>query len=178
MRKRTIVATVAALGMATVLFAGNSMMNKPMMGGMHDCGEGMSYGMHKKHGKNRGESTRAYFKKIAEEIGLSDAQKQEIKTIVMAQKEEMKVKYKKLQSVRKSKKLQRGMPDIVAFMSVEKFDKEAFKKDLQAKQAKRAERMQKRQANSIDQRADTMQRIFDILTPEQRTKLINLSQKG
>jgi Spy/CpxP family protein refolding chaperone len=72
--------------------------------------------------------------------------------------------------------MQPPIADLSLFMTKEKFDKEAFKvamkKDMEAKEAARAAMRQ----TMIDKRADHVQEIFDLLTPEQREKLISLSK--
>ena len=78
---------------------------------------------------------------------------------------------------KKNREAKKDSRDMSKFMSAEKFDKEAFKKIMQDNDEKRNERMQKRQAKRIEHKADTMEKIFAILTPQQRTKLIELSQK-
>ena len=168
MRRRTIIATVAGLGIITALFAG-----KPMMENMHECREGM----HKMHGKHHGQNPKELFKKIRTELDLDDTQKEKFKTIVSGQRDIMKAKFKKLKQEQKSGKSKRGMPDMSLFMSADKFDKEAFTKVMQTKQEKRQEMMKKRQSGMIAQRADTLEKIFAILTPQQRTKLIKLSKE-
>ncbi len=73
---------------------------------------------------------------------------------------------------------QRQGIDASKFMTKDSFDKEAFKKAKMEKWAQQDEMRKQRRAARLDRMADRMEKIFKVLTPEQREKLIELSQKG
>lgn len=166
MKKRVIIATLSGAGLISLLAAGKPMFDSEGDYGYHKC-------MHNKHMKHysRGDKNpHSLFKKIISDLDLSDAQKKQIKAIVSKQKELMKKE-------RQALKEQRDMPDVSKFMTITKFDKEAFKKTIVEKHKQRKQKMQQREEARLNHRADTLEKVFAILTPEQRTKLIALSQK-
>ena len=166
MKKRAIIATLVGVGLVSVLVAGKPMFDSEGDYGYHKCMQGKHM---KHHGKRDGHPYKI-FKQIRSELDLSDAQKKQIKSIFVEQKEMMK---KERQAMREK----RAMPNASKFMTTEKFDKEAFKKVMQEKYKQREQKMQQRGEKRLNQRADTLEKVFAILTPEQRTKLIALSQK-
>ena len=176
MKKRLIIATVASLAVATAIFAGQPMMDGS---GANNCDNQMSKSCdHKKHCKKgdykKGHHrAKLFFKKIFKELDLTYAQKSQIKDIV---KESRKGSREDRKSHRRGD-FRRDMPDMSTFMSADKFDKDGFKKAMIEKKAKRDEMRQKRRDTRLEKRADTMEKIFAILTPKQRTELIKLSQE-
>jgi len=174
MKRTVVVATMTSLAIASVLFAGN-----PMSGdrcGMSKCT------MHKMHCKKMDNKGDKLFKVIQNKLDLSEKQEQALDTLIEESMIERKTAsmrdhFKEMKKEKKNREAKKDSRDMSKFMSAEKFDKEAFKKIMQDNDEKRNERMQKRQAKRIEHKADTMEKIFAILTPQQRTKLIELSQK-
>ena len=203
MRKSRFIATLAALGMATAVYAGNGMgcgacdhqgygkgmqqhkgngmmhgkgMKQKNCGGedsgMKNKGMGMMNGkgmkghrmansaegnMHRgMHGKKMMQERHHHMmKKMMAQLDLSGTQKQKIREIMLEGRQAMKQKH------------MRPEMDFSQFMSKERFDKEAFKKTMQQKwEANRQGR--------LAMMSDRIAKIFEILTPEQREKLIEL----
>lgn len=111
-------------------------------------------------------------KQIMKQLDLSTEQKGALKDLRESRKEMMQAKKEHRKNMRQQMK-----PDMSKFMTANSFDKEAFKKEMQKKfEAKRAMREQ-RQASMMEVRADHMEKMFNILTPEQRIKWIELSKE-
>lgn len=166
MKKRAIIATLVGVGLVSVLVAGKPTFDSEGDYGYHKC-------MHDKHMKHHDKEAREpdrLFKQIRAELDLTTAQKKQIKSIFVKQKEMMK-------NERQAMRNKRFMPDASQFMTAEKFDKEAFKKVMKEQRDQKEQRIQEKAENRLNQRADTLEKIFAILTPEQRTKFIALSQK-
>jgi len=63
-----------------------------------------------------------------------------------------------------------------AFMTRDRFDKTAYIKAVQEQAAERMARRQARLEQQVNQRADLMEKVFAILTPEQRMKWVQMSR--
>jgi protein CpxP len=123
-------------------------------------------------GKKFGGESRDGMKQVMKQLDLSAEQKGQLKNLRETRKEMMQAKKEHRRNMRQEMK-----PDMSKFMTANSFDKEAFKKEMQKKfEAKRAMREQ-RQASMMEVRADHMEKMFNILTPEQRKKWIELSQQ-
>jgi Spy/CpxP family protein refolding chaperone len=83
------------------------------------------------------------------------------------------------QALKQDKKSMREQmkPDMSRYMSEDKFDKKAYIQDMTKRAEARRAKMQKRRAQMLEARAEHMQKVFDILTPEQRKKWIELSKE-
>ncbi len=174
MKRTAVVVTMTSLAIASVLFAGQPISDQS--DGMQKCR------MHKTHCKKMDRKKHHFFKMIQNELTLNSTQEKALDTIIEESMIERKIAsikdhFKEMKQDRKDRKAKKGTRDMSKFMSADKFDKEAFKKVMQAKDQKRNEMMQKRDTQRIEHRADTMEKVFAILTPQQRTKLIELSQK-
>ena len=107
-------------------------------------------------------------------LDLNDTQKSQIRAIISKQKDKMRDRKRDKRAMRGQGK---NMPDMSLFMSADKFDKVAFRKVMKEKQEQRAKKREKMLAKRLEQRADILEQIFGILTPKQRTKLIELSKE-
>ena len=166
-------------------------------------GMGMQNGPHGKmsagHGKNRHGARAPMMKKVMSQLDLTDAQKEQIRQIMRESRQQMKgMKGQKGMGAQagpgqgkmgKGKMHGQGQGkhagkrghlglDASQFMSKESFDKAAFKKSLQEKWKKQDELRQQRRAVRLERMADRMEKIFKVLTPEQREKLIELSKNN
>ena len=128
------------------------------------CGEYYKHkGMHHKSGIH----------KILKKLNLSESQKKELTTLKESQKANIEaLKKEKRSQMQENRK---GM-DMSQFMTKNHFDKEAYKSMIKNRMEQQAVRMQSRTDMISQSRAENMQKIFNILTPEQREKLIQLSQ--
>jgi len=201
MKKGIKIATAVALGLATAAWAGQG-MGQGNGGGQGNCGQGQ--GMQKGQGQMMGQNMQRghhgqkgqrghrapMMKRMMSQLDLTDAQKTEIQQIMREGRQHMKgQKGMAGQGMKGQGKMQgqgKGMHrgqrgrlglDASQFMSKESFDKEAFKKAMQAKWQKQDELRQQRRAARLDRMADRMEKIFKVLTPEQREKLIELSKQ-
>jgi len=202
MKKRRLIATLAALGLATSVYAGNGMgcggcghqgdskgmqqrggdgmMQGHCRGKSHKMqhegmemmsGKGMKHnrmgnsaegaaqgrGMHGQKMKHNG-----MMRQLMAQLDLSDAQKQKIQEIKRESRQSMKQRHRKPEM------------DFGQFMSKDRFDKEAFKKTMQQKWEARDKMQQEKRETRLAMMSDHMAKIFDVLTPEQREKLIEL----
>ncbi|MDD2451524.1 periplasmic heavy metal sensor [Sulfurovum sp.] len=149
--KKTVITIIATLGLGSALMASGH--------GMHAC----------KHHKDR-----SGISQTIQQLDLTEAQKKELQAIREAQRAERKASRKAMKEKRTGK--QQRM-DLGKFMSAEKFDKEAFKTAMKERMQQREEMREKRREAMIEKRAERMEKFFSILTPEQREKWIQLSQK-
>jgi len=106
-------------------------------------------------------------------LNLTETQRAEIKTALKEQRQQNKVAQKGLKQG--SKQSKRIVP--TAFMSVEKFDKEAFMKSVKERQAQRRAAFEAKMDQKLAQRAALIEKIFAVLTPEQREKWIEAAQQ-
>lgn len=161
--KKTAIAILVTLGLGSAAYA---------YGGGHG---GMGFnGPCGKHHKNE-------TMKIVKQLDLSSDQKAALKKIRMEQrslKKENKQAMRK--GMRKNMKQHKGMmqTDLSAFMSADHFDKNAFKAQMEKKFEARRSMMEEKRAKMLEMRTAKMEKIFNILTPEQRLKWIELSQKN
>jgi protein CpxP len=149
--KKTAITIIAALGLSSALMASGH--------GMHAC----------KHHKER-----STIYQTIQQLDLTEVQKKELQALRETQRAERKASRKALKEKRTGK--QQRM-DLGKFMSAEKFDKEAFKAAMNERMQQRDEMREKRLEAMIEKRAEKMEKFFSILTPEQREKWIQLSQK-
>ncbi len=153
--KKTTIAIIVTLGLGTALFAfGPGEHRGGPFGGQHKSG----------------------MFKMLKQLDLTEEQQDQMKVLRKSQKEERKAQFKKFRKNRGAKIM--GMkPDISIFMTVNNFDKEAFKEEANKRFEAMRELMDSKREIMIDKRADGMEKVFNILTPEQREKLIQLSKE-
>ncbi len=114
--------------------------------------------------------------KIMKQLDLTPEQKDQMKVLKKERKGQMQAKMKEMKENRKS--MMAGMkPDLSTFMTANSFDKEAFKKQMNEKFEARRQMMESRKSAMLEKRAERMEKMFNILTPEQRIKWIELSKK-
>lgn len=110
------------------------------------------------------------------QLDLSSEQRDAMKEIMKSRKNEMQAKRKEMQENRKE--MMQGMrPDLSTFMTADKFDKVAFKAHMEQKFEAKRKMMQTKKDEMLEKRATGMEKMFNILTPEQRTKWIELSKE-
>lgn len=102
---------------------------------------------------------RADMKEIFQQLDLTTEQQSALKV----NRKEMRAQMKEKRSQRQGR---HGMANMSGFVSAEGFDKEAFI-------AKATEKSQ----TMIEMRADRFEKTMNILTPEQRVKLVTLLQE-
>jgi len=177
MMKKIIVTSLMLAGLVGVVYAqgngncaeGNrAFMNEHGMHKMHRMHEGFNKGMHKGHkrGKN---SLMNIFRENREALNLTKEQKIKIRTIM----QEQRAKMKELRALN----VKKYKMNLSNFMNSAEFNKEAFKAELDKARASRMEQNVKLKDKRADILAESFSKIFDILTVEQREKLIQLSKK-
>jgi Spy/CpxP family protein refolding chaperone len=122
----------------------------------------------------QGDKKRGGIFKLIKQLDLTVEQKQEFKALKKERKAMMKVKKEERKSNKKAMKIAM-QPDLSQFMSANTFDKVAFKKEMNKRFNSMRKKMKKRREEMLEKRANGMEKIFNILTAEQRTKLISLS---
>ena len=153
--KKTTIAILATLGLgtATLLACG---------GPGH---KGGPFGEH-----------RSGMSKVMKQLDLTSEQKDQMKVLKQERKDHMQTKMKEMKENRKS--MMAGMkPDLSTFMTANNFDKEAFRKQMNNKFEAKRQMMESRKSVMLEKRAEGMEKMFNILTPEQRIKWIELSKK-
>lgn len=154
--KKLTTAALLTLGLGTALFA---------------CpagGDGSRGGMHKDG-----------MYKIMKQLDLSAEQRDQMKALKKEGKSQMQASMKEMKENRKAIRTTMK-PDLSTFMTANKFDKEAFKKQMNDKFEAKRQMMESKKSEMLERRAERMEKVFNILTPEQRIKWIELSkqQKG
>jgi len=114
--------------------------------------------------------------KMVKQLDFTSEQEEKIKVLKNERKSQMQAKKKEMKENRKSMKLT-TKPDLSTFMTANTFDKEAFKKQMNEKFEVKRQMMESRQFVMLEKRAEGMEKMFHILTPEQRIKWIELSKK-
>ncbi len=171
MKTKTILLTIAGLSLTTALMA-----NGPQDGGSESCGEHRGQGMHRSGEHRMGAmhrgQRRGFMRQIGRQLDLTQDQRRKIRQIFREAREKAQAARKTYQET--GKKQGRLNPE--SYMSAEHFDKEAFKRGVLEQQAKRKAARQARRQVRLDRQADRLEKIFNILTPEQRRKWIQLSK--
>ncbi|HHH19098.1 MAG TPA: periplasmic heavy metal sensor [Campylobacterales bacterium] len=150
----SIVALSTLLGMGT-LYAVDANESKPeFKQGQHCKGEKGKHGKHfGKHHKRGG-----HFAKIMKQLDLTDEQKKQLKALRDEKREDRKAKHEAMKKERNTV--------LANAITTKGFDKAQFIKDTTAKAEAK-----------IAQKAENMEKMFAILTPEQRTKFVELLNK-
>jgi Spy/CpxP family protein refolding chaperone len=113
---------------------------------------------------------------MGRQLDLTKDQRQKIRDVFKAERQAKRTERKAKRGERKKRGGMFGQLNPEAFMSADHFDKSAFEKAVQDQAARRkADREAKRQSR-LKQRAEFLEKIFNILTPEQRVKWIELSK--
>jgi Spy/CpxP family protein refolding chaperone len=121
-------------------------------------------------------------RRILGELDLTPTQRRQIRLVLLEEKKERLEKridaIKAGKRVRHLRRKRMSKPDLSRFMDRERFDKEAFKKAMIERWREEDEFRRQRRAARLERVADRMEKIFRILTPEQREKLIELNRKN
>ena len=201
MKRNRMIATLVTLGAATVLYAGQGMgqgncgngqgpghgqgmMQQQSMGagqGMKGRGKGRMLDG-KVHCQHK-DSMQKMMKTIRQELKLNPEQEKKIKGIMGDYREAMKQQRKQRMEARKGQGKGKGMKgrgmemDASRFMTARSFDKAAFKQTMEQRWQMQEKRRAEQRKVRLEMMADTLEKVFAVLTPEQRRKLIELSQK-
>jgi protein CpxP len=164
--KKLALAAILALGLGGLAFAqGGDCQHEGYGKGQHKYMEGKEdmgkKGMHHRKG--------GLFK-VFKELDLTKEQRTKIKEIMKSKREAMK-------KLREEKRGNREPLNFAAFMDKDKFNADAFKKELDKQHAKRVEKNMEIRTKRVEMMADSFKKIFEILTPEQREKLLQLPKK-
>ncbi len=122
------------------------------------------------------EGPRADTFKLVRKLDLTSEQKTALKSVKESHRSQMQ---KKRKTFKKDRKSMRGQmkPDMNLFMSADSFDKESFKQEMTKKFEARRKVMEIKKVEMLESRASGMEKVFNILTPEQRIKWIELSKE-
>ena len=176
MKTKVIVLALAGLGMTAALMA-----NGPR-GGWDDPHGGPE--MHqgdRQHGMHRRGGPRGFARRMARQLDLTKDQRQKIRAIFRAERQSKKAERRAHRPHGKQGHHHSGLfgsLNPATFMSADSFDKEAFKKAVQEQAQQRKAAREARRKARLDHRADLMEKVFNILTPEQRVKWIELGRKN
>jgi len=135
---------------------------------------GYAAGKNGRYAKEKKSHLKRMLRTLYRRLDLSPDQKEKVRSIVREYRRELKMLRRTAMQERKSRRMQQGpKAGVTAFMSPEAFDKAAFKKMVEARWAQQDQRRMKR----LDLTADTLEKIYGVLTPEQRTRLIEISRQ-
>ncbi len=154
--KKTAIALLVTLGLGTTLFAFGPFGHKGgPFGGKHNM--------------------KTF--KLVKELDLTKEQETVLKSVKESQRAKIREGWKAFKKDRgnMSKPMQ---SDMNLYMSADNFDKEAFKEEMKKKFEARRKVMETRGADMLENRASSMEKVFNILTPEQRIKWIELSKEN
>ena len=185
MKTKTILLTIAGLGLTTALMANGPQgdwggsRDDHRGQGMHQKGEHQR-GMHRR-GDQRSQKMRrghraGFMRQMGRQLDLTREQRQQIREVFKAEHKAKRAERKAHRGAGKKHGGLFGQLNPETFMSADHFDKAAFEKAAQDQAAKRKADREATRQSRLKQRAAFMEKIFNILTPEQRVKWIQLSQ--
>lgn len=153
--KKTAIALLVTLGLGTTLFAFGPFGHK-----------GGPFG-----GKQHMEIF-----KLVKKLDLTKEQETVLKSVKESQRAKMR---EKIEAFRKDREemMKQMKPDMNLFMSADSFDKAVFKQEMKKKFEARRKVMETKGTEMLENRASGMEKVFNILTPEQRIKWIELSKE-
>ncbi|MFT7823904.1 MAG: Spy/CpxP family protein refolding chaperone [Sulfurimonas sp.] len=159
--KKTAIAVMTTVGLSTALLAGG--------GGMKQC----------KHPMNMKHKERGGIYTVMQQLDLTESQKNQLQALRKSQKEKRKAYGKAMKKRRASgeKTRKNRKPDLSRFMTANHFDKETFKALMKKRMEQREKRVKERRDRMVERSVSRMEKIYNILTPEQREKWIELSRK-
>lgn len=180
MKKSLIIATTV-VGLTTAIFAYGMGPGGDKCGGMDDSRPMMERGMGPDGGKCGGmhKGMKDHMRKdpmlmVFKELNLTDTQKEALQKLREEEMEENKAVREKMMEAGKKR---RTPPDLSKVMTANTFDKAAFKAQMLQEMEQRDAMMKENREAMLEKRADHMQKVFEILTPEQRTKWLELSKE-
>lgn len=168
--KKLVLITVVALGLGSAAYAhrGDCEFRGQDRGAENFMHHKHRYG-NKMHRFHRGHPLLALIRKNAKELKLTSDQRQKIRVIMWE-------KRKQMLELKDPRKTQKPQFNLSAFMNKDSFNEKAFQNELSKLQAARAEANSEKREKRVAIMAQTFKKIFDVLTPEQREKLIQLSK--
>ena len=153
--KKTAIALLVTLGLGTTLFAFGPFGHKggPFAGKQH-----------------------MELFKLVKKLDLTSEQETALKLVRESQRAYMR---EKIEAFKKDRgdMMRQMRPDMNLFMSADSFDKVAFKQEMKKKFEARRKVMETKGTEMLENRASGMEKVFNILTPEQRIKWIELSKE-
>ena len=188
MKTKVIVLALAGLGLSTALMA-----QGPRGGGASDrseCGEHrmMHHGdqeqrMQRHHAQDSGKHMRrghrrGWMRQLGRQLHLTDDQRQQLRTLFKEERQARKAQHKARRHSGKKHGGLFGQLNPETFMSADHFDKAAFTQAVEAKASERKSQRQAMRKSRLEHRAAFLEKVFNILTPEQRVKWIELSRKN
>ncbi len=183
MKTKTIVLALAGLGLATVLMA-----HEPQGS---ENGERGGYGMHQRgmdrpgmhrggfrdsrlmrHGHRRG-----FMRRMGRELNLTSEQRRQFRELFKAERKAREAERRVQRRHGKKRGSMFGSLNPETFMSADHFDKDAYVKAVEKQAQQRRTERRDRRRSRLEHRAAFMEKIFNILTPEQRVKWIELAKE-
>ena len=144
-------------------------------------GSGMQMGKKKRGGgrnrrQRRGNPMKDFIKTIYSELKLSDSQKTKINEILDELRE------KRVQEIRRSRRekrfakiKKRDKIDALQYINIEKFEKDEFKKAVISMSEKIRKEREERMKKGVDEMAEAIEKVYEVLNKEQRKRLLELS---
>ena len=114
---------------------------------------------------------------MLKQLDLTADQKSQLKELKTQQRAQMRKQFKKMHKSSNSMGAE-GKANMSSFMTADSFDKEAFKQQASTKMESKHQNFESKKSEMLEKRAENMKKIFDILTPEQRTKWIELTKEN
>ncbi len=186
MHTKTIIMVLAGLGLSTALMAsgpqnGEEGWQRGHGGpGMFAQGE-QGRAMHRRggrmgHAMQRGQR-RSFLRKIGRQLDLTSDQRKKIRDLFRKERQTKRAARKAHRGAGRPQAGLFGHMNPEQFMSADRFDKAAFTQAFKDQAAKRKAAHQTQRDERLKHRADFLAKVFDVLTPEQRLKWIELTQK-
>jgi Spy/CpxP family protein refolding chaperone len=186
MKTKTIALTIAGLGLTTMLMASG------LQGDWDEpCGDQRGPGMHQQDDWQRGMhrrgfrgtdnmrrgQRRGFMRRIGRQLDLTREQRQKIREVFKNEHKAKQAERKARWGERQKRSGLFGNLNPQTFMSSDQFDKEAFIKAVQKQALDRRAKREAIRKSRVKHLADFMEKIFNILTPEQRLKWIELAKQ-
>ena len=167
--KKILLVTAVVLGLSSGAYAFNHTQEQCGNGNHTFMDQEKMHIEHRYKGFKKRHPILALLRKDMRELDLTYKQRRKIRAIMLEKREQMRAL--------RAEKGQKPQINLSNFMNSAEFDKEAFKVELEKIRITRMAENSKLRGQRIEIVADAFSKIFDILTPEQREKLIQLSKK-
>jgi Spy/CpxP family protein refolding chaperone len=174
------------LSLAGVLSAGTPSVDTPQRAeGYQAAAPQATQGAHPKHradaGKKRHRKMPRWLREksvghLEQTLALTPQQRNELRALVRTERQAIRLQRRERRQQRNQSIGLLGHLDPDTFMSVDHFDADAFVAAMERQQALRKANRRARRHNRLNRRAAFVEKVFAILTPEQRLKWIELSR--
>ena len=116
-------------------------------------------------------------RRMGRELNLTSEQRRQFRELFKAERKAREAERRVQRRHGKKRGSMFGSLNPETFMSADHFDKDAYVKAVEKQAQQRRTERRDRRRSRLEHRAAFMEKIFNILTPEQRVKWIELSKE-